>query len=410
MRKIVTSALIALFLFQFYGCDGSGAGEKDGGLQDGTVQDGNKADAGDADTDADTDTDSDSDADADSDADSDSDAGEDACMYDPEDRVGWVRTWGGDDSEQGNAVAVAPDDTIVVVGDFRGTSDMDPGPKENLFTTTGLQSAFISKFKSDGEYLWTKVIGGTWLAEATSAGVISDGSIVVGGNFNQTVDFDPGPDIHELDAGDKQLDAYVLRLSSNGEFDWVYRVKGEGYVPVYDLAVSPNDNVYFTGDHDTLMIFEYDGGTDSYPCNGERDVYIAKVDASGRFLWARSIGTVNLDRPEALAVGPDESVVFIGQFEGTMDFDPGPGVDEHTGDIWDIFLIKLDADGNYEWGRHITRPGIEFGPAVTVDDDGNIYIGAEHSGPSSIIDFDPQDGVGEVECTERSCFSVTKYT
>jgi len=70
-------------------------------------------------------------------------------------------------------------------------------------------------------------------------------------------------------------------------------------------------------------------------------------------------------------------------------------------------LINLDSDGNYKWGRHIQCPGIEFGQAVAVDDEGGIYIGVEHSNP---VDFDPEDGVGEVECTDVDCFSITKYS
>ena len=114
-----------------------------------------------------------------------------------------------------------------------------------------------------------------------------------------------------------------------------------------------------------------------------------------------------MDEAWGVASGPDECVVVIGEFErGTMDFDPGPGVDEHTADINDVYLIKLDSDGNYEWGRHIQGPGIEFGRAVEVDDDGNIYAAVEHSNQ---VDFDPDTAGFEVKCSDFHCFSIAKY-
>ena len=402
MNKKFICFIIAFILA---GCDGSGAGEKDGGVQDGTVQDGNKADAGDADTDADTDTDSDSDADADSDADGDLDAGEDACMYDPEDRVGWVRTWGGEDSEQGNAVAVGPDGTVVVGGEFWGPADFDPGPGEDIFTPDNISAGFVSKYTDDGEYVWTKVINGSWSVEVYETGITDYGDIIAAGPFSNTADFDPGSGVENKTA-QGNLNGYILKLNGEGEYGWVYVIRGDGYVNMLTMDLSDSGSIYAGGDFDTTIQFDYDGGAVSYSNNGDDDSFIAKMDLEGELLWAMHVGGNGKDRAWGVAAGPDDSVAVIGEFSKIMDMDPGPGVDEHTADINDVYLIKLDSDGNYEWGRHIQGPGIEFGRAVEVDDDGNIYAAVEHSNQ---VDFDPDTAGFEADCESEKCVSIVKY-
>ena len=401
-----------ILVFILSGCDGSGAGEEDGGVPDGTVQDGNKADAGEADTDADTDTDSDSDADADadSDADGDLDAGEDACMYDPEDRVGWVRTWGGENVDEGDVVAVGPDGTVVVAGIFRGTTDFDPGSGQEIHTSTGdWWSTYVSKFSEDGDFIWNKIIGGTGRVEVRGIGILEDGSIILGGSFTETADFDPSSNKQEYTAS-SDFDSYILSLSKDGEFEWLYLIKGDGNEIIYGMDVSEQENIYFCGDFKNTLIFEYDGGVDTYTASGvggESDSWVAKLDPDGSYLWSRSMGGGGQDVAEDLGTGPDDSVIVIGEFEGNMDFDPGPGEDEYEcSDLYDVYLIHLDGDGDYVWGKHISGNGIEFGPAVEVDDDGNIYAAVEHSNQ---VDFDPDTAGFEADCDNNYCFSIASY-
>ena len=326
-------------------------------------------------------------------------------MYDPEDRVGWVRTWGGEDSEQGNAVAVGPDGTVVVGGEFWGPADFDPGPGEDIFTPDNISAAFITKYTDEGEYLWTKVINGTWMVYLSAVEVMSDSSIIAAGQFSQTTDFDPGPGAEERTAED-QINSYILKLTEEGEFEWVYVGRGQGYVILNEMSMSEYGNLYIAGNFDQTLVFDTDGGVESFTNNGDTDSYFAKLNVEGGFEWARHVGNNSKDKAWGVAAGPDDSVAVIGEFSKIMDMDPGSGVDEHTADINDVYLIKLDSDGNYEWGRHIQGPGIEFGRAVEVDDDGNIYAAVEHSNQ---VDFDPDTAGFEVKCDNNYCFSIASY-
>ena len=50
---------------------------------------------------------------------------------------------------------------------------------------------------------------------------------------------------------------------------------------------------------------------------GNQDVFIQKLDKNGDFQWAKKIGGTGIDQGHAIAVGPDGDVVITGQFKSS---------------------------------------------------------------------------------------------
>ena len=75
---------------------------------------------------------------------------------------------------------------------------------------------------------------------------------------------------------------------------------------------------------------------------------ISKFDSIGNFLWARTWGGINWDYGWSVATDSSDNAYVTGYFAETVDFDPGPGVDNHisNGDN-DAFLSKFPPDGNW---------------------------------------------------------------
>src|SRR5687768_15250710 len=69
--------------------------------------------------------------------------------------------------------------------------------------------------------------------------------------------------------------------------------------------------------------------------------------------WAKSIGSADEDVCNSMAIDPSGNVYTTGSFRGTVDFDPGSGTHNLTsiGNSADIFILKLDASGNFVWAR-----------------------------------------------------------
>jgi hypothetical protein len=123
-----------------------------------------------------------------------------------------------------------------------------------------------------------------------------------------------------------------------------------------------------------------------------RDIFVTKLGPDGSYLWTGTMGGTGYDRGTGVDVDSDGNIFVTGTFRGTADFDPGPGVDEHTmiPPYEDVFITKLHPDGSYAWTRtYDPGLGVQGGP-IAVDADGAAVITGAFMGT---IDFDPTDGV-----------------
>ena len=127
------------------------------------------------------------------------------------------------------------------------------------------------------------------------------------------------------------------------------------------------------------------------------------------YSWTKTMGGAGDDRGYSAAVDGSGNVYVTGYFYETVDFDPGPGTDNHTSaGIQDIFLTKINSDGTYGWTK--TMGGIgsdDYGLSATVDGSGNVYL----SGYFMVIgDFDPGPGTdNHTSAGDRDIF-LTKFT
>lgn len=87
------------------------------------------------------------------------------------------------------------------------------------------------------------------------------------------------------------------------------------------------------------------------------------------------------------------NVFSAGYFEGTIDFDPGPGVVLMTGGSpsqYGIYITKQNKDGELEWVRQIATY-VEFGQIeLKVDQKGNVYVASQIRNE---LDIDPGPAV-----------------
>jgi hypothetical protein len=155
------------------------------------------------------------------------------------------------------------------------------------------------------------------------------------------------------------------------------------------------DGTHFVGgDFNRVADFDPGAGLDIRTPVAPPDAYVVKLAADGSLVWAKTIGGTGEEGVTAVAAGPDGSVILAGHYSGTADFDPGPGVDSHTSDSLDGFVVKLASDGTLVWARMFSGPGYHFidAEAVAVAGDGSVYVGGRFEGG---IDLDPGPGTTE---------------
>jgi len=303
---------------------------------------------------------------------------------------GWARTWGGSDGfDEGYAVAVDGSGNVYVTGYFKGTVDFDPGSGVDNHSSGG-RDAFLSKFDSSGAFKWARTWGGSGDDYGHGVAVDGSGNVFVTGWFPGTVDFDPGGGVDNHSAG--YIDVFLSKFDSSGAFKWARTWGGGSHGEIgYSVAVDGSGNVYVTGPFYGTADFDPGSGVDNHTSNGEDDVFLSQLDTSGTFKWARTWGGSDWDEGFGVAVDGSGNVYVSGYLRGTVDFDPGSGVDNHTSNgTRDVFLSKFDSSGDFEWARTWGGSDWDEGCGVAVDGSGNVYVTGEFH---DTVDFDTGSGV-----------------
>jgi hypothetical protein len=147
------------------------------------------------------------------------------------------------------------------------------------------------------------------------------------------------------DNGD--LDAFLTKFDSSGSFVWARKWGGSGDDIAAGVAIDFFGDVYVIGHYSDTVDFDPGSATDDHTSNGLFDVFVTKLDSSGAFKWARTWGGSGWDRGLGIAVDKSGNIFASGSFMGTVDFDPGFGVDNRTSSGGtDIFLVKLQPNGD----------------------------------------------------------------
>ncbi|MBK7387821.1 MAG: T9SS type A sorting domain-containing protein [Bacteroidetes bacterium] len=306
----------------------------------------------------------------------------------------WAKSIGGNGWDDGAGIAVDALGNIILTGHFSGTADFDPGAGTANLTAAGDYDIFICKLDAAGDYLWAESIGNN--NGDYSWDVVADAmnNIYITGQFFGTLDFNPGAGTSNMTSAGGN-DFFICKLDLSGNFLWAKSLGGLNPDVSYSIDVDINCNVYTTGGFNGTVDFDPGASAFNLSTAGSEDVFILKLDSMGNFVWARSFGGNNFDSANALSVDFAGNIYTIGTFEGTADFNPGPGVSTITSSgFTDVFICKIDVAGNFVWAKNLSGMNYEDAFAVNTDNNGNVVFSGCFS---SLVDFDP--GIGTFNLT-----------
>lgn len=243
---------------------------------------------------------------------------------------------------------------------------------------------------------WAKMIPCNGISSGVS--ICTNGTdVLVNGNFNHTADLDPGTGTTNVSATN-QFDTYSTVLSTDGNFVWgnsIYDDGGFEYSSANDYSTVDGSYVQTLGLSGTNIDFNPGAGSYSLSAIGSRDLILRKVAEDGTFLWARRWGSSGKNTgANDLKVDAAGNIYLAGVINGPTDLDPTAGTDIHTPTIWAGFIVKLDVNGNYIWGKSFQTcrfEGIDFNSSGELIAVGSI---------TATTDFDP--GAGTVSYTPTS--------
>lgn len=302
----------------------------------------------------------------------------------------WAKQMGGDESDSPFDIQLDAAGNIYMAGTFRSTSDFDPG--DNVFNLTSYYGydAFIAKYDPSGNFIWVKHIGGNAdFDQATSLTLDPDnGNIFITGLFGGSVDFDPGPDVFPLSS--YGFDAFVLKLTGDGDFLWAGQIGGDGFDCGNSIALDTAGNIILAGIFEETADFDPGEGTYYMTTSGGQPLYadgfVEMLSSEGVFKWAVRVGGDGQDWANGITVDPFNDILVTGEFFTDVDFDPGQGEYIMSSQGYDIFVWKLNNKGHLVWARQMGGTEVDWGSAITTDALGNVYSTGYFMGPA---DFDP---------------------
>ncbi|MBL0095053.1 MAG: T9SS type A sorting domain-containing protein [Bacteroidetes bacterium] len=232
------------------------------------------------------------------------------------------------------------------------------------------------------------------------------GNIIATGYYQFTVDFDPGVSVYNKTATGGQ-DVFVIKLNSSGNLIWANSIGGSMSDYGTSLSLDASGAIYTIGQYGGTMDFDPGAGIFSMTAVGGSDVYITKTDPSGNFIWAKSMGGTLSEWANAIETDNSGNVVFTGYFGGTADFDPSPSVFNivSVAVTTDIFLAKLDANGNFLWAKQLGGTGFDLGASLAIDTWGNVFSTGFFSGTA---DFDPGAGTYNISAVGTGNTFISK--
>ena len=131
----------------------------------------------------------------------------------------WVKQIGGPSYQQTFGIQDDAANNIYITGHYNGTADFDPGPAEHKLTAPGDPDIFVLKLNDAGGFVWVAQATGSFYGSGYSIQVDQGNNVYVGGTFEGTKDFDPGPDeIKRSSAGQSEMFIQKLRQCPGAAF------------------------------------------------------------------------------------------------------------------------------------------------------------------------------------------------
>jgi len=294
----------------------------------------------------------------------------------PSGNLKWVKTIGNTNLNKGKSIQVDALGNSYTAGMFMLTTDFDPGPGVHNLVNLGNQDAFVLKLDSLGNFIWARNFGGnTTYTDAMAMALDPSGHLYTTGSFQSMVDFDPGPATFNLTAAGDH-DVFVAKWDTSGNLVWASRLGGTGIEYGRGIDVDTFGNVLTSGFFYDMADFDPGINTYNLTPNGADDIFISKLNSNGNFIWAKSIGGPSWDECYSLALDDTGNVYTTGFYNGTVDFDPGPGIfNQSTLNVYShLFITKLNTAGDFVWAKNMgSNSATTTAYSVCVDQHNEIY-------------------------------------
>ena len=243
-----------------------------------------------------------------------------------------------DEVAEGRDVAVDNWGHVFITGLFAHTVAFGP----TTLTSAGNLDILVAQLNATtGAWQWARRAGGSDEDAGLSLAADATGHACVTGTFysaaaqfgNQTINPSAG-----------MADVFITRLDTHGTFQWVATGGGADEDTGTALVVDANGAAYVAGQYREVPAQFGPFLLPHHPLSlGVVDMFVAKLDSAGNYVWAVGGASRGNDHVDGLALaGPNDDLVLSGWFESDS---ARFGLNTLAGDSnrWNHFLARLSA-------------------------------------------------------------------
>ncbi len=212
------------------------------------------------------------------------------------------------------------------------------------------------------EWSWAKSQGSTEADYAESITTDNLGNAYITGVFFGSIGFGSTT----LTSAGMQ-DVFVAKYDRNGNLLWAVRLGGSSTDLAKGVCVDEFYNVYITGSFQGTALC----GDTILNSSGSNDIYVAKLNVDGVWMWATSAGGIQADSGAEIKLDSENNIILTGAYTTGAQF----------GSTWlagyggfDVFVSKISFNGDWIWSVRAGGVGSDLSSGVAVDDNGNIYL------------------------------------
>lgn len=198
----------------------------------------------------------------------------------------------------------------------------------------GQHDVYLIKINSIGDTLWTRTYGGSSGDYLRAVQQTDDGGYIL---VAETFSFGAG-----------LADVYLLKTDSIGNVMWTKTYGGSSSDYGYSVKQTVDGG------------FVIAGYTNSFGA-GQFDLYVIKTDINGSLIWSKTFGGASSDYGHSVIQTLDSGYIISGY---TLS----------SGMAAQVYLVKLDSDGNLLWSKSYGGSGNDFGWSVEQTMDSGFVI------------------------------------
>lgn len=230
--------------------------------------------------------------------------------YSPSGNVVWVKSIksGPSQTNGGHQLCADPSGNIIVTGGFQ-SEKVTFGDFTLVNANKGKGDIYLVKYSTNGDVIWAKQAGGNGFDLGTTLDIAPNGSIILGGFFNQVINFGTT----RLEAvGD--ADAFISRYDADGNVLWAVSYGGSKFEGINCLALDDKQNILVTGNSSST---DMRLGLRNINHKGRTNVFVCKLDFNGMMLWDKSsLQDDGYTQSNSLVVDAAGNCIIYGDYKG----------------------------------------------------------------------------------------------